>query len=168
MAVWDQQENETPKAYAAFCVYRDLSKSRSIDKAFQQHQNSTKTAPRHWMDWAVDFDWKHRAAAYDAHIELSHRKTREAEHTAELVAYRERARKAAQDTAAIASAALLKAGRRLQTLDPEQIDASALPGFLRAAAAVLESSLNAEAEAIGVRRLESLLDDADKSEGTGQ
>lgn len=159
---WEQQDGESAKAYESYCWYRDGGVDRSLRKIAQSHNKSIAVL----ADWSERYDWVSRARAYDAYLELKHRKTREAEHAAELAAYRERARKAAQDTAAIASAALLKAGRRLQTLDPEQIDASALPGFLRAAAAVLESSLNAEAEAIGVRRLESLLDD-DKDEEPG-
>jgi hypothetical protein len=43
-----------------------------------------------------------------------------------------------------------------------------VPAYLRAAAAVLDSSLNAEAEAIGVRRLETLLDNAsDEDQASG-
>jgi hypothetical protein len=162
MNAWDQQEGETPKAYAAFCAYRDITESRSLRKA-AQNLNKTLT---HIAEWSEHWDWVGRCRAYDAYLELKNRKTREAEHAAELAAYRERMRKSATDTAAIAQAILLKTGRRLQSLDPETIEPAMLSGLIRAAAAVMESSRNMEAEAIGVRRLESLLDDLDDSDET--
>lgn len=173
MSVWDQQENESVKAYEAFCGYRDLGTSRSVDAAFNQARQTcgkpaAKRADGWWWQWAAEYDWKRRAEAYDAYLELKARLEREDIHRQELTAYRERARKTASAAAEIAVAALTKAGRRLSTLDPDHIEPGMLPAYLRAAADVFDKSLSAEAEAIGVRRLEILLDgNHPATEGTG-
>ena len=157
---FDQQEGETPKAYEAFCLYRDEGTGRALRKIAQTHNKSIATL----ADWSERYDWVDRARAYDSHLELQARKGREEAHTAEIVAYRERCRKAAIQTGEMALAVLMKAGQRLKTLEPEQIEPHVLPAYLRAAASVMESSLNAEAEAVGVRRLETLLDNDRQSE----
>ena len=37
--LWDRQDGETPKAFAAFCIYRDLpAVDRSIVAAVAQHR----------------------------------------------------------------------------------------------------------------------------------
>ena len=169
LEAWEQQEGETAKAYEAFCAYRDMGPRRAVDEAYREtaekrQKNGSEKAPRHWWEWAADNDWKRRAEAYDAHLELTARKGREEAHTAEIVAYRERCRKAAIQTGEMALAVLMKAGQRLKTLEPEQIEPHVLPAYLRAAASVMEASLNAEAEAVGVRRLETLLDNDRQSE----
>ncbi len=168
MSAWEQQtENgESTKAYESFVSYRDMGIGRSLLKVWrQQSGNETATSvPGKITAWSEQFDWLSRARAYDAHLELTVRKQNEAAHVAELTAYRERSRKAAETTFTIANAALQLAGQKLQQMvkDKTDVPVAALPAYLRAAAAVMESSLNAEAEAIGVRRLESLLDHADE------
>ena len=160
LETWEQQEGETAKAYQAFCLYRDTGQTRAIRKVAQEHSKSVATL----FDWSDQNDWKRRAEAYDAHLELTARKGREEAHTAEIVAYRERCRSAAIQTGAMALAVLMKAGQRLQTLEAKEIEPHVLPAYLRAAASVMEASLNAEAEAVGVRRLETLLDNDRQSE----
>lgn len=65
---WDRLAKETDKAFAAFCVYRDMGAGRS----------HTKTATalgkakgyRGWLEtWSSRFDWVARAAKYDAHLD---------------------------------------------------------------------------------------------------
>ena len=163
---FDQQDGETAKAYQAFCAYRDAGTARSLLKTWrQQSGNEAATSvPGKITEWSDQNDWKRRAEAYDAHLELTARKGREEAHTAEIVAYRERCRSAAIQTGAMALAVLMKAGQRLQTLEAKEIEPHVLPAYLRAAASVMEASLNAEAEAVGVRRLETLLDNDRQSE----
>jgi len=48
--------------------------TNSTKTAPKQHQNSTA----HCIQWAVDYNWKRRAEAYDAHVELTARRGREA------------------------------------------------------------------------------------------
>jgi hypothetical protein len=143
--------------------------NRSLLKAWQQDRlqkgyKQAMTVPGSWVKWANTHQWKKRAEAYDAHIELEVRRQDEAAHIAELAAFRQRARDTAIQTGAIATAALLITGKRLQDLDLNEIKPGMLPSYLRTAAAVMEASLNAEAEAIGVHRLAYLLLEADDDE----
>ncbi len=39
---WTRSDDETAKAYAAFCAYRDLGSSRSLDAAFAQAKGCQK------------------------------------------------------------------------------------------------------------------------------
>lgn len=71
---WERQPNEHPKAYHAFCHYRDL-KVRSQPLAFRDHKlkceglTVTTIAPTRWAVWAAQWHWRDRVAAYDTEIE---------------------------------------------------------------------------------------------------
>ena len=58
---WECQEAETPKAYEAFCVYRDMGPSRSIVKAGQKLGKNKITLEK----WSSQYSWVKRAAAWD-------------------------------------------------------------------------------------------------------
>ena len=80
-AAWTRSDDETAKAYAAFCAYRDLGSSRSLDAAFAQAKGCQKGVKRvsgFWQRWSRDNHWINRAEAYDAHLELLSRRDREA------------------------------------------------------------------------------------------
>lgn len=72
---WDRREGETPKAYAAFCVYLGLAPAdRSIDAAYALHRErlgrpleKPQRAPSHWGRWSARHDWVARAEAHDQH-----------------------------------------------------------------------------------------------------
>lgn len=69
---WARQPKEGVKAYAAFCVYRDIGTTRTIDAACSaggKQQTSNKRASGLWTNWATVYKWVERAAAYDAHVE---------------------------------------------------------------------------------------------------
>lgn len=75
---WDRRlesENETPKAYAGFCIYRDMGTSRSLDaayrlaKAAEGSRKGGKRAATYWNKWSTTFHWTSRAAAYDDYQE---------------------------------------------------------------------------------------------------
>lgn len=81
-AEWEQQPGETPAAWRAFCVYRDLGPGRSIDAAWKKHtgqQASLKRAARRWFTWSVAYGWEARTREYDAHIERETRQRAEVE-----------------------------------------------------------------------------------------
>ncbi len=60
-------DGEGSKAFAAFCCYRDLGASRSIEKAWR---NVGSSGNRSVFDgWSSDFNWVVRARAYDAHLD---------------------------------------------------------------------------------------------------
>lgn len=165
--------HESDKAWAAFCRYRDQGGSRSLVRVGQELGKSRVLIER----WSAAFDWVERVRAYDAHCAEQARTAAEAEHTARITAYRERAAKIGAATADVSLGFLVAAGQRLKGLtnpkaDAESVDdipIKSLPAFLRAAAAVAEISLRVEAEALGVRELETYLsaDDEDAAEDSG-
>jgi hypothetical protein len=77
---WERQTTESARAFAAFCAYRDLGPSRSIDRAYtvtrERHQPGR--AAGQWNAWSVEHRWVERAAAYDGHLDAQRRRIREA------------------------------------------------------------------------------------------
>lgn len=74
---WERVEGETPKAYAAFCVYRDLGKIRSLQKAGRKQGESR--AKKAICQWSAKYNWVARANAYDDYIEKKKREQNEQE-----------------------------------------------------------------------------------------
>lgn len=72
-ALWDRQEGESSKAFAAFVAYLDLGPDRSIVKAIDSHlgQDRGKTGAKSriswWERWSSQFRWVARAEAFDEH-----------------------------------------------------------------------------------------------------
>lgn len=62
--VWDRQDDESPKAHAAFVQYRDLGVERSIDKT-RIRLGKTAGYARHLETWSSQYRWVERAAAWD-------------------------------------------------------------------------------------------------------
>lgn len=58
---WECQENETPKAYEAFCSYRNMGPDRSIVKIGQKLGKNKATLEK----WSRQHNWVKRAAAWD-------------------------------------------------------------------------------------------------------
>ena len=165
--IWTRRAGETRAAYAAFCTYRDLGLGRSLDAAYSQAkglQKGDKRASGHWQRWARDHQWKTRAEAYDAHLELFARRGREAAYIQDLQRFQERQKKLSQATLGAAINLLQKAIERLRTLSTDEIDPKTLPSYFRAAAAVAEAATNAEATALGLHELITLLDARDTDE----
>lgn len=78
MARWDRQTGETPVAYRAFCVYRDLGIGRSINRALDTHREAGGRGSRsRWSDWSARNEWVARATAYDRYVETEARRQRE-------------------------------------------------------------------------------------------
>lgn len=58
---WERQPEETPKAYEAFAIYRDMNSDRSIAKVAEKLGKSEALLHR----WSSKFEWVRRAAAWD-------------------------------------------------------------------------------------------------------
>jgi hypothetical protein len=74
---WERLEEESEKAYAAFCVYRDLGVERSLVVAWQTLHREATRAPGYWHDWSARFRWVARAALYDDYLDAERRRIRE-------------------------------------------------------------------------------------------
>ena len=60
---WMRVAGETPKAFEAFCIYRDLGPGRSIQKATESCNRPGIFSV--WAAWSSKYDWVKRAAAFD-------------------------------------------------------------------------------------------------------
>ncbi len=154
---WTRSDDETAKAYAAFCLYRDLGTERSLEKV-RQKVGKRSGYIRQLERWSSRYAWPRRSKGYDAHLELLARRGREAAYMNDMEAMRQRQKKLSLATFNAAISLLHKATERLQALDAADIDPGKLPAYFRAAAAVAEMATNAEAVALGLHELMSLLD----------
>jgi len=51
----ERQKNESSKAYAAFCIYRDMGVERSIEKVYEKR---SKRGPLSRLkNWSVKYNW---------------------------------------------------------------------------------------------------------------
>lgn len=70
--VWTQRENETHKAFAAFCTYRDMPPSeRTVSAAYRLHSGGkgAKKPPGYFAEWSKRYEWETRAEGYDRHLD---------------------------------------------------------------------------------------------------
>lgn len=92
--LWDQQDEESAKAFAAFVAYRSLpAQQRSIDTAWKRSVATDpeatppkpgQRAPATWRDWSAQFSWVSRAAAWDAEKDRQAQQAQIDEHKAML------------------------------------------------------------------------------------
>ena len=77
--LWDRQPGETPKAFAAFLLYRDLlAIDRSVSAAREGQQKDKKGTLRQWNGWSMRNGWVNRAAEHDSDL-ASRRRMRRGE-----------------------------------------------------------------------------------------
>ena len=116
MKLWERQPSETPKAYAAFLLYRDLpAVDRSVAAAWGR-----KLGGKQWERWCTAHDWVNRAAEHDSDL-ASRRRERMAKEV-----------ERAQDDAAVTIRATLdKVKERIEGMDPEELSAGQIPAALR-------------------------------------
>lgn len=79
---WDRLPYESPKAYAAFCMYRDMAISeRSLRKVNARRTGSTRVTQGAGVlaDWSVRYNWVARVAAFDDYQERQLRRKQQAE-----------------------------------------------------------------------------------------
>lgn len=70
MKSYDRQEGESSKAYAAFCVYRDMGVKRSLDRASAEiySPDGAQKKPRNMSQldaWAKKWRWTDRIRDFD-------------------------------------------------------------------------------------------------------
>lgn len=63
--LWERQPEETPKAYEAFCEYRDMGEKRTIAKVAEKLGKSDKLLER----WSAKYEWVKRVAAWDDELD---------------------------------------------------------------------------------------------------
>lgn len=95
--IYEKLEEETAKAYDAFCIYRNMGVSRSVDRVAKAC-NKGGSIVRRWCD---GHNWIKRVEAYDADQEAIARQILEEENRE---AYREKLRKYRQENEEIGNA----------------------------------------------------------------
>jgi len=142
-AAWEQLPEETPKAFAAFCQYRNLSaSSRSIDTAWRRFRSSeldatnpleadelsqlpTRRAPKNWRDWSSKFFWVNRAVAWDAELDRKAREQLVKDHKAMLDKHRQ-----------LGAALIQRVAERLMTLSGGDLKVHDIPAYLKTGVAI--------------------------------
>jgi hypothetical protein len=63
---YDRQTNETDKSWAAFCIYRDMGRYRTLEKVDQNKtQTRQKRSLSYLKEWSVKHSWVKRCSAFD-------------------------------------------------------------------------------------------------------
>jgi hypothetical protein len=110
-APWEQQPEETPRAYTAFCVFRDLGPRRTLAAAAAAYYQRTAASLERQVDkWSSAFRWVERAAAWDRHLDAEGRAAQEA-------ARKEMAERHVREARGLQAKAL----ERLRALLPEEL-----------------------------------------------
>jgi hypothetical protein len=74
LSPWEQQTGESPQAYGAFRIYRDLGRGRSLREAYRRWRGAQAAAPISrrglapsgaWKRWRRRWRWEARAELFD-------------------------------------------------------------------------------------------------------
>jgi AraC-like DNA-binding protein len=74
---WDRQQGESPKAYAHFCLYRDMGVARSLRQV--SNLPGCTSVRRQLNRWSSKWRWVERSEKYDDYLERERRVRREKE-----------------------------------------------------------------------------------------
>ena len=74
--IWDKREDESSKAYAWFCRYRDMGPDRSHEKLNQKYTEG-RSRKALTLRWSSKYNWVERAEAYDVYLEGRKRESNE-------------------------------------------------------------------------------------------
>jgi hypothetical protein len=74
---WDRLSGESSKAYAHFCLYRDMGQGRSLRKLAADAETTSQL--RQLQHWSSRWKWVERCQSYDDHLLLQDRLRQEKE-----------------------------------------------------------------------------------------
>lgn len=103
---WERQLNETPRAWEAFVLYRDMGASRSIAKVARELGKNKVVLEK----WSTEYDWVKRCAAWDAEKDRVARETQ----IKDIIEMRQR-------HAAIAKKMMDTADHALDNIKPDEV-----------------------------------------------
>lgn len=69
--LWERQQGESPQAYEAFAIYRDMGPGRNLRTVAEQLSKSLPLIKR----WSREKSWGERCRAYDNHVDEKARQT---------------------------------------------------------------------------------------------
>lgn len=145
---YDRQNGETIKAYAAFCIYRDMGITRTIEKTAEKYYkpdpSQSKASCRSTSQlrlWSSANNWVERCKDYDRDEEILERERVRlrniAEHDRELEQFRQ-SNKAMGSALMAMGARLMKIGDKVakEIESKDKITAADLDTFLKLPASV--------------------------------
>ena len=133
---WETRlEAESPKAFKAFCMFRNMGYKRSIKACLELHEIDPKKYGS-WARYARLFNWNERAALYDEYVAKQTER--------ELIAERVERKKHQMDMLNEFDGLVAK---RLKTLDPEKLDADGAMDLLERSAKLDSFITGADKEA---------------------
>ena len=133
---WETRlEAESPKAFKAFCMFRNMGYKRSIKACLELHEIDPKKYGS-WARYARLFNWNERAALYDEFVAKQTER--------ELIAERVERKKRQMDMLNEFDGLVAK---RLKTLDPEKLDADGAMDLLERSAKLDSFITGADKEA---------------------
>ena len=158
--IWELREKESIEAYAAFCKYRDLGPSRSLNAAY----GKSKRASGRWNQWAADHEWSERVRAYDEHLERESRRIKEEEHARSLRATLKRQLQLGRKFNALANSMADLAKKKIDELkasdEPVELSLQEVNQICRTATALAKAGSDAE---FGGSAISDLLGAVDES-----
>jgi hypothetical protein len=116
---WERQPDESPKAFEAFTIYRNLGSSRSMAKVAEQLGKSNQLMSR----WSRLHGWVRRAEAWDNEQDRLARQE-------QAIAIKKMRKRHAN----LAEAMLIKAAKALQRIPDDEVKASDIPRMVETAA----------------------------------
>lgn len=132
-APWEKQPEETPRAFEAFCVYRDLGPNRSLAKTGQKLGKNLTTI----QQWSARYRWVERATAWDQEQD---RLAREAAIKARM--------EMAERHAKAALVLMQKALQKLAKMGPDDLEPADVARFLDLAVKIERLSRGEPAEIV--------------------
>ena len=133
---WETRlEAESPKAFKAFCLFRNMGYKRSIKACLELHEIDPKKYGS-WARYARLFNWNERASKYDEYIA--------AQTERELINERVERKKRQMEMLNEFDGLVAK---RLKTLDPEKLDADGAMDLLERSAKLDSFITGADKEA---------------------
>ena len=123
LKIWEKKLNdEPPKAFKAFCLFRAMGYKRSIKACLELHGIEPKKYGS-WARYARLYDWNNRAAAYDEYIA----KETERQLLAERIERRKRQMEMLNGFDEIVA-------KRIKTLNPDDLNADGAMDLLERSA----------------------------------
>lgn len=115
--LWERQENESNKAFQAFCIFRDLGTGRTLAAVSEKLRKSYDLIRR----WSKNYFWQNRADAWDKMI---------SEKAAEKAA--EEYSKMLEVQINLGKMLQAKAAKAIQNIDFENVSIKSLPSVVNA------------------------------------
>lgn len=138
---WNQQPGESPAAYRAFLVYRDLGPKRSLSAALEA-DGRPPTSLAYWGRWSSANAWLARCAAWDAHLQ----KLADEANATEVTKMAKRHAQLAESLQGVVTLPLNELARRLQEgeVDMKEIPLPELLRMLRELGPVTKHAVDIE------------------------